>query len=185
MSERIATIYAMLEPEVESVRYVGCTIVPVGTRLKGHLSESRRALICKNPEKNQWLAALEAKGQSPRVVVLDYAAASDRAAVEAHWIGVYLAAGEPLTNIEPKATTGRGRNVSPERERYRRDALRRTAIVRRAKALGADPSWYAIHQLLDAGHEIGTCPIADLGRIVAENLRNIARVQKPLDTTLN
>lgn len=84
-------IYALCEPDGETVRYVGKAKNPAA-RLKSHRNErsSRR--------KARWLRSLEAAGLAPALVVLEEVDESAWQEAERRWIAYHRGLGADLTN---------------------------------------------------------------------------------------
>lgn len=76
-------IYALLEPDKETVRYVGATC-NVAQRLQGHLTTPDGSA-----EKYHWIQSLLAKREKPRVVVLETTNEVDARSREAYWINFH------------------------------------------------------------------------------------------------
>ncbi len=91
--ESSRSIYALIDPRDDTVRYVGCAI-DVDERLSGHIHDKS------NTPKCLWLADLKQQGLLPRVEVLEtgcsFSGAFNR---EAYWIQKMLRSGAPLTNV--------------------------------------------------------------------------------------
>lgn len=87
------SIYALIDPRDETVRYVGKTTCPE-LRLIGHLESA-------GPEtrKSRWLAELSGVCLRPRMVILDNVSAARWESVEKRWIAFYAERGS-LYNVE-------------------------------------------------------------------------------------
>lgn len=88
------TIYALVDPRTNQIRYVGQTQNHPSVRLEGHLQKRDE-----NREKLRWLDELRALNIKPIVVALQYAATLDDALrLEGQWIRRGLQSEWPLTN---------------------------------------------------------------------------------------
>ena len=63
------TIYALIDPRTDKVRYIGKTQYDVGFRLQQHLARASNAKF--KSHKNNWLRQLLALNLTPRVEILD------------------------------------------------------------------------------------------------------------------
>ncbi len=104
------TVYALLDPRDDSIRYVGMTSLDVETRLQGHLQEANRERV--NPEKIAWIRELRKLNLTP--VAWELEQIEDRKIAifrEKFWINFCVFGGEPLTNVtetNKKPTMKRG-----------------------------------------------------------------------------
>jgi len=93
VSNRTYTIYALLDPRDDAVRYIGLTEYP-DERLKQHIQGDG------NIPKRQWIRALRQLGLSPLMHTIEkvqtLSAAFER---EGYWINHYLHEGAKLVNI--------------------------------------------------------------------------------------
>ncbi len=89
------TIYALVDPRDNKIRYVGRTI-EAKRRLQQHLQE-----VAVNKKKSQWLRELKQLGIIPRMEILESmkCEAIDAERRETDWIRYLLDQGTPLTNI--------------------------------------------------------------------------------------
>lgn len=92
------TIYALVDPRTDEVRYIGKTTDFV-RRLRRHRTEQGRT------PRHYWLASLRAQGLEPQGIVLEVVQESQWDEREQHWIRHYREQGARLTNL---ATGGRG-----------------------------------------------------------------------------
>lgn len=94
MSAEPGTVYALVDPRFDAVRYIGATQRPLSTRLSGHHSNPL-------PQVKPWLAELAELGLQPEIrpLVLDVPA-SDLSVVEREQIRRHHEAGCVLLNIE-------------------------------------------------------------------------------------
>lgn len=95
------TVYALLEPNSDTVRYVGCTKKTADQRLKMHLSCARRRQL--GPPVTQWVRWLLANGKQPDVCILTSRECySEHAAyLEQYWIDHHAKRGCDLLNVYP------------------------------------------------------------------------------------
>jgi GIY-YIG catalytic domain len=94
-SNTARSIYALIDPRDNTIRYVGCA-VDIEKRLAEHLRDKN------NTPKCRWLAELKRNGLLPELEILEvvdgfYGAFSR----EDYWINTMVAAGAPLTNSLP------------------------------------------------------------------------------------
>jgi predicted DNA binding CopG/RHH family protein len=85
------TIYALVDPRTDQVRYVGCTAQPLGQRAKAHLTERG------NARKYQWVQELRQANLEPEVQLLEEAE-DEPAEREQYWIALKQAEGCELFN---------------------------------------------------------------------------------------
>lgn len=90
-----ATIYKLLDPRNEKVRYVGCS-ANVQRRYKQHLcpADWRTDLIA------QWVRLLASKGLKPQLVVIQEVVWERGEETEQYWIDRYRADGHKLYNAD-------------------------------------------------------------------------------------
>jgi hypothetical protein len=103
------SIYRLVDPLTDKVRYVGATSRTVELRLEDHLHNARgkeRRHVC------NWVRSLLQKGALPRAELIEKAPYEQWAKREAYWVSFYRACGFDLTNL-----TGGGEgmhNPTPE-----------------------------------------------------------------------
>jgi hypothetical protein len=89
----LATIYALVDPRTNYVRYVGWTKNSLKKRLSDHISDARRGI---ENHKCKWIRKLLSEGFRPSITVLEEIDYYNRADKEKYWISYY---GRPnLTN---------------------------------------------------------------------------------------
>lgn len=138
MCDRPTYIYALMEPDFVTIRYVGKT-VDLSKRYKRHLQPCARGSAT---HKHNWIASLLRRGDKPIMVELENVPlGGDWASRERYWIAYYRSLGFDLTNAtrggdgqtglrhtdEARTKMSRahkGRSKSPEtRERIRQARL--------------------------------------------------------------
>lgn len=97
--EPTATIYGLVDPRSNRVRYVGKTTWSLAHRLKGHLAEVKAQ---GHTHKSRWIAGLLAEGLRPSVIVLERVPVSDWEEAECRWIARL----EDLTNVTAGGEVG-------------------------------------------------------------------------------
>src|SRR5712691_11915834 len=90
------TIYALIDPRNDVVRYIGMTATPLGHRLYLHLTNERG----KRTKKTEWIRELQQADLQPNIQALEenIENAQQAGRRERHWIHHYLDSGAPLTN---------------------------------------------------------------------------------------
>jgi hypothetical protein len=107
------TIYALLDPRDESVRYVGATRKRLSQRLRHH-EQSRHAAHNTAP-RYEWLRDLAAAGLRPRIQELEVVPELRKAEAEQRWIEHYRGLGSDLLNVK---RGGGGPSSSAVRQRW-------------------------------------------------------------------
>lgn len=91
---RTWSIYALIDPRTDEVRYVGAT-VNTTQRLTDHIKASAN----ETTHKGHWIKQLQALGLRPRMQILEQVIGHDASTeAERRWIAHYRAAGVVLTN---------------------------------------------------------------------------------------
>ena len=101
------TIYALIDPRDNAVRYIGITERLVHQRLQEHLTN-----VDGNLKKSAWISELRQLGMSPVVRSLEQV--EDRAEAlkcESHWIQHYHKLETPLTNIQGNPSVTRSHRL--------------------------------------------------------------------------
>ena len=93
------TVYALVDPRTDKVRYIGCTTQSLDRRLRQHLGDQ-----VASPRKYQWLAELRQANLEPLVVALEEAedAPAER---ERYWISLKRAEGCDLLNADARSVS--------------------------------------------------------------------------------
>jgi group I intron endonuclease len=96
------TIYKLIDPITNDIRYIGLTFNDLNQRLKSHCSENSKS------HKSNWVQSLRKQGLKPVIEsiednILSYEEVCDR---EIYWIEKYKSEGHPLTNM----TSGGNKN---------------------------------------------------------------------------
>jgi hypothetical protein len=119
------TIYALIDPRDDAVRYVGRTDFPK-QRFACHRSSMRGGNDRGSQVRAAWVRGLRRRGLFPEIRVLERCRARDAARREAHWIDAF--SGPRLLNR--KGLTRLARSYLPPKERRARAARRRAEIER-------------------------------------------------------
>lgn len=91
------SIYALVDPRTNVIRYVGKCVGPPHRRLKSHLYEAQYGV--RHNHRLAWMRSLFAAGLKPYLSVLEGSLASEQAGSrERDWIAYFRSAGVPLTN---------------------------------------------------------------------------------------
>jgi group I intron endonuclease len=95
MEEIKYTIYKLIDPISNDIRYIGLTFNDLKQRLKSHCSEKSKS------HKSNWIQQLKSKGLKPLIEsiennILSYDDVCNR---EIYWIEKYKLEGHPLTNM--------------------------------------------------------------------------------------
>ncbi|TYK45130.1 GIY-YIG nuclease family protein [Actinomadura decatromicini] len=97
-NEATGTVYALVDPRTNAVRYIGATTRPLKTRLQGHLKS-------RVPRVKAWVDELSASDVIPRIeAITEGVAARDLQEAERAEITRRLIAGEKLLNESATAT---------------------------------------------------------------------------------
>jgi len=127
-------IYSLIDPFTHEHRYVGQSIRPL-ERLTNHCNDRSKTW------RTNWIQGLLAKGQRPKIFVLDVVpAGEDWRPVERYWIATIRAIGYPLTNC---TDGGDGvPNLPPEiRERIRQASVGRKPTPEQLAKLRQRRTW--------------------------------------------
>lgn len=90
-----ATIYCLIDPVTDQVRYVGCTKTSLANRLSGHCGTSQSS----NPQKRLWVRSLRNLGLKPVIKQIEVIELSNSADRENFWINHFREQGADLLNI--------------------------------------------------------------------------------------
>lgn len=141
----MVTIYALLDPETQAIRYVGKTSQPLRTRVRAHIN---RAQGQKQIRSAKWIADLRAKSLEPVAIVLEQTQA-DWEAAERFWIASLRATGTDLLNMTAGGSATPGLRLSPEAKakvsaaarRQFSDPMARKRAAEFARAAWDDPDY--------------------------------------------
>lgn len=105
-TEQLHTIYGLVDPRTETVRYVGVTKRTVKHRLRGHLSHAASG---KNFPVCRWIRKLKTAGLAPFPIAIEITTDRER---EVFWVSFYRQQGFTLLNCN----AGGGGNVDAQPE---------------------------------------------------------------------
>lgn len=97
------TIYALLDPVSNEVRYVGYTRRTIADRLKYHVWDSTRAGPHGKTKKAKWLRGLARDKRVPGIAVLQVGR-GDWSTAEQFWVAAFRQAGMDLLNMTAGGT---------------------------------------------------------------------------------
>jgi len=146
---KTGTVYALIDPRDDKIRYIGKTTQPVLARLAGHLAQPT------NPAMRAWIASLSLQGFIPRVESVATASEAALDAEEQRQIQRHAREGHRLFNspyykhhladLNQPAT--RAPKVKPARARQetveRRIAWWFFGPMMQARSAGRVPAWWA------------------------------------------
>jgi len=116
LNGRAWTIYVLIDPQTDSVRYVGCTVKP-RYRLAQHIAEAKRRLNPEHP-KTLWILALCATGLKPQFKVVETGQGDGLwEAAERKWISHFKENGCDLVNQTDGGDGNLGTVLSPQQRR--------------------------------------------------------------------
>lgn len=124
-------IYALVDPDDNTVRYVGQTTCPA-SRLISHMTSGEGT---GGKPKGEWISSLKMSGKVPRMEILTRASLHEWERAEQYWIAFYLRFGR-LYNISPG---GVGNGESARRWHTRKCAKQRRKRSRRLKEFRSRP----------------------------------------------
>jgi hypothetical protein len=154
VSTTVVSIYGLVDPRTNQLRYVGKTKKSLHKRLKNHVQDARYGFkrhVC------NWVGELLRLGLRPEIFVIEEVA-GDWAEAERFWIAYFRSIGAHLTNIakggqgdpgpehfEKLRVLFKGRVFSEEHKRKIREGIARSRAERSAavKAVWADPAYRA------------------------------------------
>jgi hypothetical protein len=90
------SIYALCEPDGQTVRYVGQTIYPLRHRLNNHVANAISGKS--NPVLSRWINGLQSNGQEPTIILLEECKPTNAIKVETTWIALCQEEGCDLLN---------------------------------------------------------------------------------------
>lgn len=122
MRNPLVTVYGLVDPRDDSVRYVGKTENSLSSRYSYHY---RRSLDGRDQSrKAAWIKSLDAAGLKPEIEVLEIVGQDDWQEAERNWIALYNS--PKLTNHTPGGEVGAlGFKNSPEQRKRKSDAAKR------------------------------------------------------------
>lgn len=88
-----ASIYVLIDPGIEEIRYVGWTSKTLEIRLRAHLNSRR------NTHKDAWLRKLEREGLQVRISLVQQVPTDQGPQAECYWISYFRSIGCNLTNL--------------------------------------------------------------------------------------
>lgn len=104
-----ATIYMLIDPRDEEIRYIGWTSRTLERRLYEHVH-----IVSHGRLKKEWVRQLLQCGLEPRIQVIQQVPAQSWAAAKIYWIGFFRKMGCPLTNMSNGGDGNLGCLVSEE-----------------------------------------------------------------------
>jgi group I intron endonuclease len=119
MEEIKYTIYKLIDPLTNEIRYIGLTFNDLKQRLRSHCSEKSRS------HKSNWIRKIISQGHRPIIEVVeeDISSYDECCEKEIYYIEKYLSGGHPLTNM---ATGGnKNKKMSEETRRKMSDSQKR------------------------------------------------------------
>lgn len=95
MEEIKYTIYKLIDPETNEVRYIGLTFNTLKQRLKSHFYDKSKS------HKSNWVQKLRSKGLKPIIesIESDISSYDEVCEREIYWIDKMKNEGQPLTNM--------------------------------------------------------------------------------------
>lgn len=144
------TIYGLVDPRTDQLRYVGKTILPLSQRLKGHLYQAtkvRRRHTC------VWIRSLVRAGLQPEIFEIE-TVGENWAEAEQFWIAYFRMIGADLTNQTTGGEGVPGLSISEETRRKMSEVQKlaqREPETARKKSVAlkhryADPEYSAKHK---------------------------------------
>lgn len=88
----LVTVYALVDPRDEQVRYVGYTKQALNLRLTGHMCDKT------GRKKSEWIAELKELGLRPQIIELEKTDMDSSDEMEHKWALYFLEQGANLTN---------------------------------------------------------------------------------------
>lgn len=137
------TIYALIDPRDNKIRYIGKTEKPILARLASHLATPT------NPVMRVWINALSLQGLTPRIQPIATVPVAQLEVEEKRQIEQHAAAGHRLWNApyyhQNLADLGQQTTALPQRAQIADEGLSRWAYgpLARARVNGEAPAWLA------------------------------------------
>ncbi len=97
------SIYVLIDPRNNEIRYVGKTSTPLQQRLNRHRHDARHG---PRSHKANWLSQLLRCGYEPRMEIVQVVSVSSWEDAEKYWIGYYREIGCRLTNMTDGGDSG-------------------------------------------------------------------------------
>jgi hypothetical protein len=148
-SNRVARIYALVDPRTGDVRYIGMTVRSLKARLRDHLRDLRR-----DDHRTRWIRSLCVAGIRPEIIELEIVSVEDRCPAEQRWISSYRSRGARLVN----ATRGGAGTLG-----YRRTEEDKRRIGDRSRLLFQDPARRAAVSKVHRGKSLSDAHRAAIG----------------------
>ena len=95
------SVYALCEPDGQTVRYVGQTLYPLRHRLNNHVADAISGKS--NPVLSRWINGLQSNGQKPTIILLEECKPTNAIKVETTWIALCQEEGCDLLNARQLA----------------------------------------------------------------------------------
>ena len=108
MGENLVSIYALIDPRDNSVRYVGKTTMTLAGRLSAHVSDCHK----RNNHRSNWIKLLLRLGVRPVIELIEEVPADVWEDRERYWIAHFIESGSALTN----STTGGEKGAEASQE---------------------------------------------------------------------
>lgn len=138
-TEQLYSIYILIDPTTDEVRYVGITKRMPHQRYAGHIQDAKRGIL---RYVSRWVLSLLQHGNKPIMEVIEQTVDKNR---EKFWVKFYRESGSRLTNLTDGGDGTPGHVVSSEVK----DRIRAAAIKR-----WADPEFKAARRAECKGHDV-------------------------------
>lgn len=144
-----ATVYALVDPRTEQVRYIGVTVLPLKTRLSQHVCTARKNSFIWDGGKAAWIQELLRLDLSPQIRAIKQVRVSERMEAERTIVAEHIASGAHLLNTLSRV------GIRPDEDRLVTARISGTAFERLQYAYpdGADIPHFVgqlIEEALDA-----------------------------------
>jgi len=94
-NKRIATIYTLECPIEKTIKYVGCTVSKLRSRMMQHYLNTSR----ESKKKRDWISMLKEQDKYPVIEAIDFCFEDEKFQHEEYWIGQFKAWGFDLLNM--------------------------------------------------------------------------------------